>query len=248
MSSRKFRGILAVATLTVAVSGAVSWMATGPAGAYASSDASDACGGPSADVTASVSTSTSTSTSVSASTVRVCDDSTDLVVPAGSQSGTMARSAGDRLSMAAVRLADRLGVTGLATGHSVMNIADQGGMAATTGASTLPGGIPGAAGLADVSRLAEAPDLPMPRRLPHTGKPTVDMPGDATAAGSRIVGTVAESPVGPLRPVDPLRPVNALPPVDQVKRETVAPVLPEVPEHAPAVDGVNGLIQRLALD
>ncbi|MFD1544356.1 hypothetical protein [Nonomuraea guangzhouensis] len=228
MSSRKFR--LAVATLTVAVS----WTAAGPAAARSSFDASDGCTGPSAEVTSS------------ASTVRVCDDSTDLVVLDGSQGG----SAGDRLSMAAMRLADRLGVAGLATGRSVMNIADQGGMAATTGASTLPGGIPGTAGLADVSRLAEAPDLPMPRHLPHTG----NLADDATAAGSRIVGTVAESPVGPLQsgsPLQsggPLRPVDALPPVDQVKRETVDPVLPEVPDRAPAIDGVNGLIQRLALD
>ncbi|MEU4229322.1 hypothetical protein AB0F17_33930 [Nonomuraea sp. NPDC026600] len=182
MSSRKFRGILAVATLTVAVS----WMAAGPAAARSK-----------------------------------------LVQPAGDPS--------DRLSMAAARLADRLGVAGLATGHSVMNIADQGGMAATAGASTLPGGIPGTAGLADVSRLAEAPDLPTPRRLPRAGKLPVDMPDDATAAGSRIVGTVAESPVDPLQPVD------------QVERDTVASVLPEVPEHAPAIDGVNGLIQRLPL-
>jgi hypothetical protein len=200
VSSRKFRGILTVATLTVAVG----WMAAGAAAARTSFDAADACTGPSADVT------------LSASTVRVC--------------------------MAAVRLADRLGVAGLATGHSVMNIADQGGMAATAGAATLPGGIPGTAGLADVSRLAEAPDLPTLRRLPRTGKLPVNMPADATAAGSPIVGTVAEPPV------DPLQPVNALPPVDQVKREAVAPVLPEVPEHAPAIDGVNGLIQRLPLN
>ncbi|MBT2231870.1 hypothetical protein [Nonomuraea sp. NEAU-A123] len=275
MSSRKFRGILTVAMLTVAVG----WMAAGPAAARTAFDATDACTGPSADVTSP------------ASTVRVCDASTDLVVLDGSWSGKPVQSAADhlttdlsdrrtdhlttdlsdrrtdrlttdlsdrrtdrlaadlsdrrtdrlavdlsdRLSMAAVRLADRLGVAGLATGHSVMNIADQGGMAATAGAATLPGGIPGTAGLADVSRLAEAPDLPTLRRLPRTDKLPVDMP----AAGSRIVGTVTESPV------DPLQPVNALPPVDQVKRETVAPVLPEVPEHAPAIDDANGLIQRL---
>ena len=177
MSSRKFRGILAVATLTAGVS----WMTAGPTAAHASA-AWDACTG-----------------SSPASTVRVCDDSTDLVALDGPQGGKTVRPVGDRatdrLIMAAVRLANRLGVAGLATGHSVMAIADQGGMAATAGAGTLPGGIPGTAGLADVSRLAEEPGhLPMLRRLPRTGELPVNMPDAATTTpprGSRIAGTGA---------------------------------------------------------
>ncbi|WP_219462438.1 hypothetical protein [Nonomuraea rhizosphaerae] len=229
MSFRKFRSILAVATLTAGVS----WMAAGPTLARDCVDASAAIKSP-------------------ASTTRICDEDSALDLDPA-QAPHMVDSASEKLSMAAVRLANRLGVAGLGTGRSVMNVADQAGMAAAAGVPSLPGGIPpGSAGLQDVSRVAEAPDVPLLPPMPGTGVLPVEMPKGTVKTlpkGSSIVGAGTQSPV------------DLLVPVEQVKRQTIASVLPEVPEalqdvhdvarlpeRNPAIDGFNGLIQGLDLD
>jgi hypothetical protein len=225
VSSRKFRSILAVATLTVGVS----WMTADPA-------AAGVCPNESASVRSP------------ASVGHICDDTADVLFDP-SRSGTMVETATDRLYMAALQVADRLGMAGMVSGQALMNVADQAGMAATSGLPALPSGVPGPAGLRDVSRVAEAPDTPLLSPLTGGGKPSESSIKTTLPTGGSLLGTGADSPN------------KLLGPVDEIKRETVRSVLPEVPKALedvhdavplpasnPAIDSFNALIQGMHLD
>jgi hypothetical protein len=118
----------------------------------------------------------------------------------------------------------------------------------------LPGGVPVASGLKDVSTVAEEPDLPLPPPL-GTNRLPVRMPEGTVARlpqGSQVAGAGTGSPAGPMRPVY------------EIRRETILAVLPEVPKalqgvhdatrlpgRNPATDGVDsvdGLLKGLGLD
>jgi hypothetical protein len=237
-SHRKFHIIAAAALTTVTCWPASSSLAAPPA---APIPAAGPCAAQSATLRAPI------------TTARLCDGSgTAMLDPA--QGGKMVDAAGGRLHEAVQRLAERLGMAGLAGSNSVMNVPDRAGMAAAAGVPALPGGVPVASGLKDVSTVAEEPDLPLPPPL-GTNRLPVRMPEGTVARlpqGSQVAGAGTGSPAGPMRPVY------------EIRRETILAVLPEVPKalqgvhdatrlpgRNPATDGVDsvdGLLKGLGLD
>lgn len=125
------RSILAVAALTAGVS----WWAPGPAGASTCEQGQQAPD----------------------SVAAVCEEITGA--RASGRYGPMKAPPGGAAS-AVERLAMKLGLPGMSKAAAVLSVADMGGVAAGAGLPTLPMAAPGVAGLKDVSRLAESPDLP----------------------------------------------------------------------------------------
>lgn len=78
----------------------------------------------------------------------------------------MRASQESELAMSAERLAKAAGMPGLSRSTAVLSVSDMGGVAAGAGLPSLPSGVPGQAGLQEVSKLALAPDLPGLPSLP----------------------------------------------------------------------------------
>ncbi|WP_393167544.1 hypothetical protein [Nonomuraea marmarensis] len=222
-----------MATLTAGVS----WLAVAPATA-------DTC----ADAEPSLLSSTAAAT--------YCDEHTTLRVnDGGLGSSRMVTSESNKLAMAAGELARRLGLTGLATGKSVLGVADLGGVAANWGMPSLASAspalfptMPGPAGMRDLSTMAGIPALPALPELPSTplqAKLPAEMSLGQAPYHNRIAGSGIESPLDLERPVS------------EVGAEVIGTLLPKavesvegtsmLPGGQPVADGFTGLTQGLGL-
>ncbi|MGV9771503.1 hypothetical protein [Streptosporangium sp. NPDC003464] len=214
-TSRRIRGILAVAALTAGVS----WSGAAPASA---GDVS--CQG--RDTVELLETP--------GSVAAVCDETGDVRAATGV--GRMTVPADGEVPMAMERLARLAGLPGLSHASAVTSFADTAGVAAGAGMPALPSGMPGFAGHAPAGTLAAAPDLPgLPGtpgtdlvRFPAPAVPSVpEVPGLTDPSGA-LSGTTVPLPVPLQRPVS----------VKGVAEELPAAVEPEVkvpdlPETAP---------------
>jgi hypothetical protein len=122
-------------------------------------------------------------------------------------------------------MAQRLGLTGLASARSAMGLTDLGGIAATSGMPALtssaparPGGLPSLAKLPDVPDLPSLPELPGVSDLP-VGMTLGNLPDPAKVAGD-----------GMEAPLDMPAPVN------EIKNDLIDRTLPQVPT---TVDGLT---------
>ncbi len=146
-------------------------------------------------------------------------------------------SQGDELALSAARMAERIGLTGLASVRSAMGLSDLGGLAATSAMPALSPGTPARAGLPSLTKLPDVPDLPSVagvRDLP-VGMSISTLPDPATAAGK-----------------------SAQAPVDEVTGDLIERTLPQVPttvdeltggtrlpDTRQSLDGLTGLLPGL---
>ncbi|MEU7893592.1 hypothetical protein AB0B45_12080 [Nonomuraea sp. NPDC049152] len=135
-----------------------------------------------------------------------CDDAAELRAQATHTS--MAVPASSEAAMAAEKLAKKLGLPGMSRTSAVLSVADMGGVAAGAGLPSLPAGLPGEAGLPEVSRLSGSPDLPGLPSLPNPDKLPVlpmvpDMPSlSEPALPDRIGKRDLKTPTNLHAPVD----------------------------------------------
>lgn len=159
----------------------------------------------------------------------LCDELTKVRL--SNASGPMLGSQSTHLALGAVRLAERLGLTGLATARSAMGMSDLGGIVAN---SAMPSPLPGVARATNLAKLPALPMVPQVKKLPP--RPGARPP---VTKGTRLADV----------PLDLTRPTN------QIKEHVVRHTLPQV-SHAlgearlPAnsLDGVTGLLRSLNLD
>ncbi|MFC5819918.1 hypothetical protein [Nonomuraea harbinensis] len=202
MPTRSIRGILAIATLTAGVT----WLG-------ASSAAADDC--------------RETRTSMGSPAAALCDELTKVRL--SDSTGPLLGSESTHLALGAVRLAEHLGLTGLATSHSAIGLSDLGGVMAT---SAMPSVLPAAPTVAGVTSQAKLPALPA---LPVN-----------TRTGRYPSKTAPRSSPGV--PLDLTRPVGKT--KDRLVRRTLPQgpgPLNETKLPADSLDGVTGLLRSLDL-
>jgi hypothetical protein len=153
---------------------------------------------------------------------RLCDDLTKIRLDDDPIGGNrLVTSQTEELAASTARMAQRIGLTGLASGRSAMGLTDMGGIAATSGMPALPSstaaesGLPGLAKLPDVPDLPSLPDVPGVSNLP-VGMTLGTLPDPAKVAGKGV------------------RARNM--PVNEIKDDLIARTLPQVPG---TVDGLT---------
>jgi hypothetical protein len=149
-----------------------------------------------------------------ATATRLCDDLTEIRLdderPLTSQT--------EELAASTARMAQRIGLTGLASARSAMGLTDLGGIAATSGMPALPSSTPAQSGLPSLTKLPDVPDLPdIPgvSNLP-VGMTLGTLPDPAKVAGKGVRGQDM--------------------PVNEIKDDLIARTLPQVPG---TVDGLT---------
>ncbi|MFG1947592.1 hypothetical protein [Nonomuraea sp. NPDC048826] len=197
----------------VTLTAGVTWLGAGPAAADDCRDSRTRMGSPAAALCDEL------------AKVRLSDSTAPLL---GSES--------THLALGAVRLAEHLGLTGLATAHSATGLSDLGGVVATSAMPALPA-LPGVTSLAGAANLLKLPALPALPKVP--GKP-----GNyrRLANPTKVVQ----------RPAD--IPVDVTAPVEQVKSTLVRRTLPQVAEALDTAklpinsfDGVTSLLSSVSL-
>ncbi|WP_336209809.1 hypothetical protein [Nonomuraea sp. LPB2021202275-12-8] len=159
------------------------------------------------------------------STATLCDDLRRIRVDDSTGSNQLVGSESGELALSAARMAERIGLTGLASARSAMGLSDLGGIVATSGMPVLSSpGIPARTGLPSLTRLPDVPDLPNLPNVPGTP----NLPVGMTVGNLPNPAKVAEAGVE--------APLNLPGPVNQIKRDLVERTLPQVPS---AVGGVN---------
>ncbi|SDL56719.1 hypothetical protein [Nonomuraea jiangxiensis] len=233
MSSRKVRSVLAAAALAAGVS----WLTAGPATARTCAQAEPAL-------------------LAMSSIASLCDEHARLRLNDGTPGGgRMVTAESNKMAMAAGQLARQLGLTGLATGKTVLGSADLGGMAATWGMPSLTSAspalfpaVPGPADMRDVSTMVGIPALPALPQLPQAplqAKVPAETSFGHGPRHDRVTGNGVKSAL------DLERPVN------EVGSDVIGTLLPKAVESVEGtsmlpggqllVDGFSGMTQGLGL-
>lgn len=150
-----------------------------------------------------------------AKTARLCDDLTKIRVDDGSIGGSrLVTSQTEELATSTARMAERIGLTGLASARSAMGLKDLGGIAATSSMPALPSSTAAEPGLPSLTKLPDVPDLPALPDVPGVSNLPVGMtlgtlPDPAKVAGKGVRGRNM--------------------PVNEIKDELINRTLPQVP-------------------
>lgn len=146
---------------------------------------------------------------------RLCDDLTEIRVDDDSIGGDrLITPQTEELATSTARMAQRIGLTGLASAHSAMGLTDLGGIAATSSMPALRPGAPARSGLPSLTKLPDVPDLPSLPDVPGVSNLPVGvslgtLPDPAEVAGKGVRGHNV--------------------PVNEIKDDLIERTLPQVP-------------------